>query len=631
MIFFKKRKKKLVLKSNKDFSIMSIPLFSISVFIFSEWLFMVTKPSFMSGMTFFDKLNILFLSNSVLIFCFLLPLLFCILFVEKIFRIKKLFKLFATAISSFILTCLVLLLIDNFTYTLFSFGVVTTRSIFRLAYLFFLIYVFFKIFKKARKLIVNVYFYKIFILYIFFLFSFFIFNIFSNKSNFEGIQLGLKNNNFNYPNIVFITADGVNASNMSLYGYKRKTTPNIDELAKTSLVANNMFTNSANTLGSIVSLFTGKHPMETRVIYTPDILNGKDTIEHLPILLRKVGYLGYQYSDANFADVFSANMISGFNYANGREENTNKLFISINKYLGTNVSYFISDILNKIKSRYKHLLLIENMTNVKNVIEGEFANPNDWEKFDNMINILREKQEPVFIHTHWMGTHGSKFYPNDKIFSVNKKTEDQVAWDDDFYDDSIYEFDYAVGEFIKQLKEINEYDNTIIVITSDHGKFHSVSSRIPLLIHFPNNEYSINIKNSVQILDIAPTILEYLSLKTTEWFDGCSLLNNNIDEERLIFSASVLTDKFIDSEGTKLDINLIKPPFFQFSKFRVLYCNTMYTLSLQDKTYNIETIKNVDKKCDNIFTDDYVYNVLINKLLEFGFDVSSLSGLYNSK
>lgn len=624
MIFFKKRKKKLVLKSNKDFSIMSIPLFSISVFIFSEWLFMVTKPSFMSGMTFFDKLNILFLSNSVLIFCFLLPLLFCILFVEKIFRIKKLFKLFATAISSFILTCLVLLLIDNFTYTIFSFGVVTTRSIFRLAYLFFLIYVFFKIFKKARKLIINVYFYKICILLIIFLFLYFIYFIFSNKSNFESIQLDLKSGRDSYPNIVFITPDGVNASSMSMYGYERKTTPHIDELAKTSLVANNMFTNSGSTLGSIISLFTGKYPMTTRVMLNPpDILVNKNTIEHLPMILRSLGYIGYQYSWVPSVDVFSANMVLGFNYANGRNEINNNLFNLFNKYFSSNTSYFISELFYKLLFRYQHILFINDMDNIDELIAGEISNFKDSEKFNKLIDNIQESSSPVFGHVHWLGTHGLKFYPTQRIFSINKNMDDQSEWDDDFYDDSIYEFDYAVGEFIKQLKEINEYDNTIIVITSDHGKKWTTDNRIPLLIHFPNNDYSSRVvDNNVQMIDIAPTLLNYLGLKIPEWIQGDSILELNSNSEKLIFHAH-------SSDSFKR--KAFNPVFNQFVGFGAVYCNNWYHLNLQNGSFSVKLVEGAKEYCTNSIADENVYNILINKLLEFGFDVSSLSGLYNSK
>ncbi|TLN23658.1 hypothetical protein FDZ74_03560, partial [bacterium] len=52
------------------------------------------------------------------------------------------------------------------------------------------------------------------------------------------------------PNIILFGTDGLNAANMSLYGYERETTPFLDELAKSSLVSLNHFTNSGHSMGS---------------------------------------------------------------------------------------------------------------------------------------------------------------------------------------------------------------------------------------------------------------------------------------------------------------------------------------------------------------------------------------------
>jgi len=47
------------------------------------------------------------------------------------------------------------------------------------------------------------------------------------------------------PNIIFITTDGLDATHLSAYGYQRETTPFIDQLLSTSLVAENNFPNVA--------------------------------------------------------------------------------------------------------------------------------------------------------------------------------------------------------------------------------------------------------------------------------------------------------------------------------------------------------------------------------------------------
>ena len=53
----------------------------------------------------------------------------------------------------------------------------------------------------------------------------------------------------NKPNVILFGTDGLNAANMSLYGYSRDTTPYINTLANSSLVSQNNFSNAGNSPG----------------------------------------------------------------------------------------------------------------------------------------------------------------------------------------------------------------------------------------------------------------------------------------------------------------------------------------------------------------------------------------------
>lgn len=93
-------------------------------------------------------------------------------------------------------------------------------------------------------------------------------------------------------------------------------------------------------------------------------------------------------------------------------------------------------------------------------------------------------------------------------------------------------FDYAVGAVVEKLKEKGVYENTIIVITSDHGNFDDEKAtlyegglKVPLAMHWPNgikpNSYY---KEMVQNIDFAPTFLDLAGIKKTkEPMDGVSL------------------------------------------------------------------------------------------------------------
>lgn len=77
-------------------------------------------------------------------------------------------------------------------------------------------------------------------------------------------------------------------------------------------------------------------------------------------------------------------------------------------------------------------------------------------------------------------------------------------------------FDHAVGAVVDKLKEKGIYENTIIIITSDHGNYNAGKTtlyesgvRVPLMMHWPagikaNSEYN----ELVQNIDFTPTFLD---------------------------------------------------------------------------------------------------------------------------
>jgi len=111
----------------------------------------------------------------------------------------------------------------------------------------------------------------------------------------------------------------------------------------------------------------------------------------------------------------------------------------------------------------------------------------------------------------------------------------------------VYEIDIMLGLIINKLKSIGEYDNTIIIITSDHGRylgahgmdFHNIGvfeeiMNIPLIISGPDiKKYTFN-DALVSLQDLCPTILELANLNIIDKYDGKSfakLIKGNSKEK----------------------------------------------------------------------------------------------------
>lgn len=480
-IFRKQRRK--IKKSLKTIeyswqAVFIITCFSVFAYFFLEWVFLITKPSFFGSDGFLIKVNTLFFSTSItLLAIYSLMLLLYVIGILFKKRFQKICKNIVLSISAFIFSSLILLLIDNFTYVVFDFGIVSTNSsrvLYLLLFLFFCAYFFISLIPKAHDLTIALSDQQSQKWLIPILLSLTLFvsllTARANKDTFTEVNSFTSISRDTLPNIIIITADGVDAEHMSAYGYMRETTPYIQELLDNSLIAENAFTNAGNTAGSLISIYTGKYPTDTRVLFAPDILKNQNSTEHLISILKTLNYSSTQFSYPYYADAYDLNVRSGFDFANGRSINKSGLINFLGEHFDSNQSYFIYQIYSRLLDRLTHIFYIKNMVNLSLLADGNSQGFDDQYKFEKALQILEQAESPIFIHLHWMGTHGPEYYPTIRNFSANEEISNQQEYKMDFYDDSILSFDSSVGQFIEELKKTGIYENTIFIIGSDHGE-----------------------------------------------------------------------------------------------------------------------------------------------------------------
>ena len=605
------------------------------LYIFLEWLFIVTKPSFLSLLTFFEKFQIFIFSGAVFtIICFvLLSLLLLISLFPFLSKYKNQFLVFSNLLPIAIATSLTILLIDNFTYTLFGVGISTNTGLFRITYTLLFILLFIYYFQKlnlhlsslSAKLRNSQKTKKVLLILV----SFLILSVGFQINNTRIIEntsfLETQETTGDYPNIILLTADALEAQYTSAYGYELDTTPRISELAEISLVAENSFTNTANTTGAVISIYNSKLASETRVIYPPDILKNEDSYQHLPGILSSYGYFTAQYTQPHFADAFTQNLLDGFSLANGVIKHQSSLFELINKYFDTNNSYFFYEIGNRIFDRLRHIFFIKDMTNNQNLVKGISIDYNDQEKINSVLNNLYDNEQPVFAHIHWMGTHGPNYWIQNQVFSAGTDPLDQENWDMSFYADSILEFDEGVGQILDYLKLNGLMDNTILIIGSDHGIKWTVENRLPLMIYFPDGEYTGSRESNIQHLDISPTILDYLKMIQPDWMNGESFLKNEL-ANKPIFSFGVAGEHV---EKDIFNTDYLHPLYFQFGHIGLINCDQWFKFYFNSLEMDYGEVVGHTKPClpEDKLSVEKAFELMVNHLEENGFDTSELIDL----
>jgi len=102
----------------------------------------------------------------------------------------------------------------------------------------------------------------------------------------------------------------------------------------------------------------------------------------------------------------------------------------------------------------------------------------------------------------------------------------------------ITEVDHHIGRVIDFLKSSGQYDDTLIIVTADHGEMlgdhhswskftvHDAAYHTPLIIRQPNNAAQAGavVTAPVETIDITPTILDWVGLEAPNSMDGRSLL-----------------------------------------------------------------------------------------------------------
>jgi choline-sulfatase len=168
--------------------------------------------------------------------------------------------------------------------------------------------------------------------------------------------------------------------------------------------------------------------------------------------------------------------------------------------------------------------------------------------FEKAVEMLNQAQFPnLFLFLHTYQVHAPYTPPENFLYQLNKtpkymkldavninqpaKTYLPVKEDlkdslNELYQAEVLAFDAYFGEFIQRLKEMNLYDNAMIILVSDHGEeffdhkgwthSHSLYNeliRVPLIIKFPGSQFKdTRITKAVGLVDLMPTVLSYYDI-----------------------------------------------------------------------------------------------------------------------
>jgi len=587
----------------------NLTVLSAYFYAFMEWLFFVTKPSSLSLLSGFEDFRVLIVTGGTFAF---IPIIALVILLIPTQRSKWEFLSYIPA--GFILSATGLILFDNFTYTVFKFGIISTDGLWRAVYALGFLIVFWRMILFTQKTtLAHGKFASTLTFSLIALSTVGILSVaFSSETNIGYFNTKIQKPSANRPNVIIVGGDGLSDSYLSLYGYNHDTTPFLKEMAKTSLVAENAFPNVSSTTASTTSALTGREATTVGIFRYPDILSGKNSFEHLPGILKRQGYETVEIGTPHYVDAEKVNLLDGFDIVNGQSLNL-PIVKALRAVLGNSPStYFIQTIMERIQERLLHIFYIQKMQNPLEEVNDPGVRMSDEDRVNQIFDLLDHADRPLFIFTHMMDTHGPIF--SSKIQPAATESTGNEEWDKDRYESAITNFDTTVKKIYDHLSEIGQLDNTILVVYTDHGYQYVVNQRIPIVIHFPAGAHAGTRQNNAQIIDIAPTVLDYLSIPQPEWMTGTSILNDEPSPTRIIVSITA-------GSPTK-----IAPPFYQIKIIQMIVCQRWYSLNVQDKSWKSGMVKGHTATCDlNLLpAEGQIREAMLDYLAKYNYDISSL-------
>jgi arylsulfatase A-like enzyme len=306
-------------------------------------------------------------------------------------------------------------------------------------------------------------------------------------------------------NVILFVVDTLRARNMGVYGYQRDTTPAMDELGQAGAVFTHAYAPSPWTLPSLATIFTARHPSDHGTVDPDSRLDGN--VQSLASILHDAGYTTGAFVHSAYP-VLSMGFERGFDHVETRRPGNTQ---SIRKWI------------TEHEDEPFFMWIHYADPHVPYIMEREFDG----------IFVEEKVNEHLDLAGYWNSLQCQQHYDAD---TKGEMARVRMA----FYDSKVRQADTRVGEIVEEIEKLGLTDETMFVITADHGEeffehrgcdhgqsLYDEVLHVPLLFTLPGFiQPGTVVPQQVRLMDVAPTIVDALELGShVSTFDGTSLVD----------------------------------------------------------------------------------------------------------
>lgn len=376
----------------------------------------------------------------------------------------------------------------------------------------------------------------------------------------------------NRPNIIIILFDALSARHLSLYGYPRKTSPNLERFAQRATVYHQHHSAANFTTPSTASLFTGVNPYTHRVFAINGMvpagirpINLLSTLEpaypqaalvqnmYADLILYQLreklelhyGSTAFALGGKTFYDHwFEKDAVSG-------AKTYDQFLFDPKETPGSLFSALPYDLYRQSRRRLNEESWISEYPEGLPYLDWVKVNFTLEEVVDGAIEILNGLLAPFFSYLHFMPPH-SPYRPRKEYVGLfddgwkpvknpahplseqipQAKLNEQRGE----YDEFVAHLDAEFGRLLDALDASGLMDSSYVIFTSDHGELFSKGEsghvtpllfeeivHVPLVLHAPGQNSRQDIHALTSNIDIFPTLASLSNLQSPDTTEGFNL------------------------------------------------------------------------------------------------------------
>jgi len=381
------------------------------------------------------------------------------------------------------------------------------------------------------------------------------------------------------PNVILLIFDTMSAYHLSLYGYHRKTTPNLERFAKRANVYHAHYSTANFTVPGTSSILTGLHPWTHRAINLSGLVTRNITDHNI------FEAFGETYHRMAFSqNVMATNLLNQFRAAIDEQlpsSSFSELSLLPSEFFDRDpntayqaLDHFLFDFVDSPGSLMFGLAqrtYFEGLKKFNRDFPRGIPQPREYpivykleDLFNGLMRTVDRLSAPYFSYLHVFSPHSpyrarrdfigifddgwTHVQKPDHIFTEGE-TYETIEKNRVWYDEYIANVDYEFGRFLDHLEQTGTLDNTHLVVTSDHGELlergvkghvtpllYEPLVRVPLLISSPGQTKGRAIHSPTSSVDLLPTLLSLAGQEVPDWAEGNLLpgFGGNEDLERPI-------------------------------------------------------------------------------------------------